>query len=74
MPAEFAHLIMQLMAKDPADRPQSAEEVGRLLAAWADPIRPDPVGVSVAVRRGGAARRVELGGDSGRRERPTTKA
>ena len=44
VPADFAHLIVWLMAKDPAARPQSAEEVGRLLAAWADPIRPDPVG------------------------------
>ena len=25
-------------------RPQSAEEVGQLLAGWADPIRPEPVG------------------------------
>jgi serine/threonine protein kinase len=46
VPADFAHLIMWLMAKDPAARPQSAEEVGRLLAAWADPIRPDPLGES----------------------------
>jgi serine/threonine protein kinase len=44
VPADFTHLIMWLMAKDPDARPQSAEEVGRLLAAWADPIRPDPVG------------------------------
>ena len=44
IPAEFAHLIMWMMAKDPSARPQSAEEVGGLLAAWADPIRPDPVG------------------------------
>jgi serine/threonine protein kinase len=44
VPADFAHLIMWLMAKDPSARPQSAEEVGRLLAPWADPIRPDPVG------------------------------
>ena len=54
--------------------PQSAEEVGRLLAAWADPIRPDPVGEYVAVGRGGAARRVELGGDPGPTRRPTMKA
>ncbi|HVK18082.1 MAG TPA: serine/threonine-protein kinase [Fimbriiglobus sp.] len=42
--ADFASLISQLMAKDPAARPQTAEEVGQILAAWADPIRPDPVG------------------------------
>jgi serine/threonine protein kinase len=44
VPADFALLIERLMAKDPSARPQSAEEVARLLAPWADPIRPDPVG------------------------------
>lgn len=44
VPADFAHLITWLMAKDPSVRPQSAEEVAGLLAPWADPIRPDPVG------------------------------
>jgi serine/threonine protein kinase len=44
VPADFALLIERLMAKDPAARPQTAEEVSQLLAVWADPIRPDPVG------------------------------
>ncbi len=44
VPAEFARLIERLMAKDPAARPQTAEEAGKLLAPWADPIRPEPVG------------------------------
>jgi serine/threonine protein kinase len=44
VPIDFALLIERMMAKDPAARPQSAEEVGQLLAGWADPIRPDPVG------------------------------
>ncbi|HET6572923.1 MAG TPA: serine/threonine-protein kinase [Fimbriiglobus sp.] len=43
VPADFALLIERLMAKDPAARPQSAEEASQLLAAWADPIRPEPV-------------------------------
>ncbi len=41
---EFAGLIARLMAKAPADRPRSAEEVAQLLSNWADPIRPEPVG------------------------------
>lgn len=44
VPADFGQLIERLMAKGPSARPQSADEVGRLLAPWADPIRPEPVG------------------------------
>jgi serine/threonine protein kinase len=54
VPAEFADLIIWLMSKDPATRPQSAEELCQLLSRWADPIRPDkivsPTGSAEAVR------------------------
>ncbi len=43
VPAEFSQLIAWLMAKDPAGRPRSAEEIARHLAPFADPVRPEPV-------------------------------
>ena len=39
LPAAFAELIGALLAKDPAARPESAEAVGRRLAALADALR-----------------------------------
>jgi len=42
LPAEFARIIAWLMAKKPAARPKSGEEVARRLLAWADPLKPSP--------------------------------
>jgi serine/threonine protein kinase len=42
VPSEFEQYIERLMAKDPADRPQSAAEVVEHLAAWADPVLLEP--------------------------------
>ncbi|MFI9270408.1 protein kinase [Kitasatospora sp. NPDC052896] len=39
LPAGLADLVLELLAKDPADRPTDAEEVRRRLAAAADGIR-----------------------------------
>nr|WP_272924016.1 serine/threonine-protein kinase [Streptomyces sp. SID3343] len=36
LPSELADLVMRLLAKLPADRPESAEEVSALVAAWID--------------------------------------
>jgi serine/threonine protein kinase len=36
VPAALAHVVARMLAKDPADRPQSAAEVARLLAPFAD--------------------------------------
>ncbi|WP_431975588.1 hypothetical protein [Micromonospora haikouensis] len=40
MPEDLAHLVFCLLAKEPADRPASAAEVGRLLRPYHLPLYP----------------------------------
>lgn len=47
VPAEFAAIVHALLAKRPADRPQSALEVRQLLLPFADPEPPPYVGPAV---------------------------
>lgn len=48
VPAEFAAIVDSLLAKRPADRPESAAELRRLLLPFADPEPPPYVGPAVS--------------------------
>lgn len=61
MPVSLADLIMQMLAKRPADRPQSAEEVGARLDAIAEALTEDGAGRVAAV---GLASTLPMGVDA----------
>lgn len=43
IPVELSQLVTELLAKNPAERPPTAEEAARRLAAFADPVRATPL-------------------------------